>query len=96
MNNLVYWVWLTNLPGMFSNKINALLEYFDSVEEIYKAGIDDYKNISGINRGDALILNSKDLTHAEEIIKKTKEIGACILTYDDINYPCLLYTSRCV
>ena len=87
MDNLVYWVWLTNLPGMFSNKINALLERFDSVEEIYKAGIEDYKNIPGINRGDSLVLNSKDLAHAEEIIKRTKEIGACILSYDDINYP---------
>lgn len=87
MNNLVYWVWLTNLSGIFSNKINALLEYFDSVEEIYKAGIDDYKNVQGITRGDSLVLNSKDLSHAEEIIKKTSEIGAQILTYDDIDYP---------
>ena len=85
MDSLIYWVWLGNLPGIFSNKITALMEHFESIEEIYKAA--DYKNIPGISRGDALILGSKDLSHAKEIIEKIKKLGAYILTYDDIDYP---------
>ena len=85
MDSLIYWVWLGNLPGIFSNKITALMEHFESIEEIYKAA--DYKNIPGISRGDALILGSKDLSHAKEIIEKINKLGAYILTYDDIDYP---------
>lgn len=84
MDSLIYWVWLGNLPGIFSNKITALMEHFESIEEIYKAA--DYKNIPGISRGDALILGSKDLSHAKEIIEKINKLGAYILTYDDIDY----------
>ena len=85
MDSLIYWVWLGNLPGIFSNKITALMEHFESIEEIYKAT--DYKNIPGISRGDALILGSKDLSHAKEIIERINKLGAYILTYDDIDYP---------
>ena len=85
MDSLIYWVWLGNLPGIFSNKITALMEHFESIEEIYKAA--DYRNIPGISRGDALILGSKDLSHAKEIIEKINKLGAYILTYDDIDYP---------
>lgn len=87
MNNQIYWVWLCSLSGIFSNKITALLENFESVVEIYMAKMEDYKNIPGISRGDALVLNSKDLSHAKEIIEKTEKNGAYILTYDDIDYP---------
>ncbi len=87
MDKTIYWVWLCNLSGIFPNKITALLEHFETVEDIYRAGTDDYKGISGISRGDALVLNSKDLSHAEKIITATQKAGAHILTYDDINYP---------
>lgn len=87
MNKLYYWVWLTNLAGIFPNKITSLLDYFDSVEEIYKAGIEDYQKIPGISRADSFILNSKDLSHARGIVEKTLTIGGKILTYDDIDYP---------
>lgn len=87
MDNTIYWVWLTNLSGIFPNKITALLERFESVEEIYKANTEQYKGIPGITRCDALVLNSKDLSCAKQIIDKTEKVGAVILTYDDKNYP---------
>lgn len=89
-NNTLYWVWLANLSGIFSNKINALTEHFETVEDIYKANAEEYRKIAGITKGDSLVLNSKDLTHAREIIEKTQKAGADILTYDDIRYPDML------
>lgn len=87
MDNTIYWVWLANLSGIFPNKINALLEHFETPEEIYKADAEAYKGIAGISRCDALVLNSKDLTNAKQIIDRTEEAGAVILTYDDKDYP---------
>lgn len=86
-NNTLYWVWLASLSGIFANKVNALTEHFETIEDIYKADISEYKKIPGITRGDSLVLNSKDLTHAREIVEKTQKAGANILTYDDIRYP---------
>lgn len=85
MDKRVYWVWLTNLSGMFSHKINALLDYFDDIEEIYKAT--DYTNVEGITRTDSFVLNNKDLTKAKKLIEETEKIGGKILTFDDINFP---------
>lgn len=87
MENTIYWVWLCSLSGIFPNKITALLEHFETIEEIYKAEAADYKGIPGITRGDSLVLNSKDLTHARQVIEKTEKSGASILTFDDKNYP---------
>lgn len=87
MNNEIYWVWLTNLAGIFPNKINALLEHFESPEEIYNAGAEDFAGIAGISRCDVLVLNSKDLTRAGQIIESCEKTGTVILTYDDKNYP---------
>lgn len=92
MDNLIYWVWLSSLSGIFSNKITALLEHFNSVAEIYEAGAEDYKKVPGISRGDAFVLNSKDLSHAKEIIEKINKMGARILTYDNTEYPDALRT----
>ena len=85
MGKTVYWVWLTNLSGIFSNKINALLEHFEDVEEIYKAT--DYREVEGITRTDSFVLNNKDLTKAKQIIDKIEKMGGKILTYDDIDFP---------
>ena len=92
MDNLVYWVWLSNLSGIFSNKITSLLERFNSVEEIYKSDMNGYFSVPGLSRGDALVLNNKDLTRAKEIVEATFRMGAKILTYEDINYPDCLRT----
>lgn len=87
LSNMVYWVWLCNLSGIFPNKITSLLEHFETAEDIYNAKASDYKGIAGISGGDALVLNSKDLTHAYKIIDKCEKCGAVILTFDDKNYP---------
>jgi len=90
MDNTLYWVWLTSLSGVFANKVNALLEHFDTIEDIYRADAEEYMKIKGISRLESCILKNKDLTHAEEIVKKIKDIGGYILTYDDEKYPDVL------
>lgn len=88
--NKIYWIWLASLAGHFSNKITALFGYFNTIEDIYNAKLEDYKQVQGITRSDALILGNKDLTRAKDIVQKCREHHIKILVYDDINYPDML------
>ena len=86
--NILYWLWLTD---SVSNKdITALLEQFDSVEEIY--GAKDYSHIAGVKPSALRALMNKSLESAEKILLKSKECDTKILTFDDVNFPDRLRT----
>lgn len=85
MRQTEYWVWLTTLPKMTSTKITVLFEYFDTIEDIYKAK--DFSRIECLPQKEAQLLCGKDLSRAKEIIQQTRKAGAKILTYDDPAYP---------
>ncbi|MBR5808754.1 MAG: DNA-processing protein DprA [Clostridia bacterium] len=84
-NNLLYWVWLTDICGVYNNDINALLEQFDTVDEIYKAT--DYSGVSNVKPLTLKKLRDKSLKRAEKIKEDCEKIGAQIITFDDIRYP---------
>ena len=89
-NNLLYWVWLTDICGVYGNDINALLEQFDTVEEIYEAT--DYSGILNVKPSTLRKLRDKSLRNAEKIKESCAKIGAEIITFDDIRYPDSLRT----
>ncbi len=84
------WVWLSLLPGMSAEKITALLEHFESIEEIYHAGKADYQNVPGIRRTDVETLCHKSFDAAEKVIRRMEELHGTILHYEDARYPALL------
>ena len=84
------WVWLTLLPGMNPEKITALLEHFESIEEIYHAEREEYQSVPGIRRTDCEALCHKSLEAAEKVIRRMEELGGTILHYEDARYPALL------
>ncbi len=88
MDNLKYWVWLTVKESMNPYKITALLDKFGSIEEIYDA--DTYIDIDGIEFREKRELLNKSLDDAEEVIEKTKILGARIVTQDSEEYPQML------
>lgn len=90
MDNIKYWVWLTNLPNMLPEKITALLEHFGSVEEIYNASPEAYTGIYGIGKREIMSLSYKDLQNAEKILYRTEETGARIITFESAEYPPML------
>lgn len=89
-NNLLYWVWLTDICGVYNNDINALLEQFDTVDEIYKAT--DYSDILNVKQLTLKKLRDKSLKRAEKIKENCDKIGAEIVTFDDKRYPDSLRT----
>ena len=86
-DNTLKWVWLTTLKGMTSEKISSLLNKFNDIDEIYNASLEEYKDIDLIRKRDIEILSDKNTKFAQEIIYKTENFGAYILTIDSENYP---------
>ncbi len=89
-NNLLYWVWLTDICGVYGSDINALLEQFDTVEEIYEAT--DYSDILNVKPSTLKKLRDKSLKSAEKIKENCAKIGAEIITFDDARFPDSLRT----
>lgn len=89
-NNILYWIWLVDNCGIFNNDINGLLEQYDTVEEIYKET--DYSHVLNVKPSTLKKLGDKSLKKSEEILRKTHEIGAEAIAYDDIRYPDILRT----
>ncbi|MBV1819367.1 DNA-processing protein DprA [Clostridium cochlearium] len=102
MENLVFYIWLTTIKGLGSVLSRRLLNYYKNPEIIYNLTKDELMQVEGIGIKLAkTILNSKDLTHAKNILENCNKKCIKITTlYDDIfpkilnNYkdaPILLY-----
>lgn len=81
------WLWLTTLPGMDSEKITSLLNKFNSVNEIYEATEEAFKDIDLIKSTDIASLCNKDTTEAENTYNRCKKAGGDVLCFNDPLYP---------
>lgn len=87
MDKALKWIWLTSLKGIHSSKITALLDKFDSIDDIYAADESDYENISLIGQKDIISLCDKSTSTAEKIIERTEEAGGYVICFDSEIYP---------
>lgn len=86
--DLIYWIWLSEIRGIGSVTSKALLNVFKTPQNIYKASKEEIMNLHGIgNATTELILNSKSLQKAEDILNKCEKLNIKILTYEDSLYP---------
>ncbi|MBO5060184.1 MAG: DNA-processing protein DprA [Clostridia bacterium] len=81
----LYWLWLTTIYGISNGDITALLEQFDSIEEIYAER--DFAAVVNIKPSIKRALSDKSLKRAEKVLEATLKTDTKVLTYDDINYP---------
>lgn len=84
MAELRYWVWLATRKGLSARKLNELLRYYDSPEEIYFVSKGNYPKELGI---DTSSLEDKRLSETSEILGTCYENGYSILTIGDALYP---------
>lgn len=85
---LLYWIWLTNIKGIGPSISKILLEKFKKVKYIYESCKDELIELKGVGEATAnLIVNSKDLSTANNILDKCKKLNINILTYTDELYP---------
>lgn len=86
--HMLRWLWLTTKNGISSAKITMLLEYFESVDEIYAAK--SYNHVPGLNEKDKAALMNKDLDRAKRTAKKSAKINTRIIAFDSELYPEML------
>ncbi len=87
MDQRILWIWISNALKTDSRKITCLYDRFDSAEDIFRAGMEDYQAIEGLTPQDAAALCDKDVTRAEKILAYCQSMGAKVLTFEDTDYP---------
>ncbi len=88
MERMLHWLWLTNIPGIKNTDINAIMEHFDTVDDVFAAN--DFSGIPGLKPIIKTELKNKSLKTVESILNRTQQIGAEILTFDNPRFPDLL------
>ena len=79
---------LTLIPGLGNRKVQSLLDSFGDASEVFKQSKRSLLRVEGIGEASALgILSFKDWDRVKQILNRTNEIGAELLTYSSSNYP---------
>lgn len=87
MSMLKYWVWLSELAGLGNQTRLALLEHFNTPEDVYYADEGEILLTEGMTRREADALKAKDLTEAEKILADCERLELQVLTLRDAAYP---------
>ncbi|MEQ8169996.1 MAG: DNA-processing protein DprA [Candidatus Eremiobacterota bacterium] len=92
MDELVYWLALTNVSNLGILKSRKLLEVFLSPRNIFNASPSDIGAVKGIGSTIVCSIKEKDrlFKEAEEEIEKTTKKGISIISLSDKSYPSLL------
>lgn len=88
METMLHWIWLTCIPKITSADITALMEHFDTADDVYAAK--DYSGIPGLKPSVKSGLKNKSLKNVENILNRMQAIGGEVLTFDDPRFPDLL------
>lgn len=83
---ILYYIWISNVLKPGTKSIKQLFEYFGSIEKIYEADKNLYKD-AGIKQSEISALGMKDLSLAETQYNYCKREKIGFLCYDDPYYP---------
>ena len=85
---MLYWIWLTIIPGIGAVTANRLLKEFGNPENVYNAEEKEFANIKGITQKQIhSILTNKSLDGAERILDNCYKYNIHILTQNNSFYP---------
>lgn len=87
MNNLRYWIWFTRTIGYCTAKAKQLTFLYDSIEEFYNGGEDEWRFCGLFSNKEIEKMRSVPLSVADEIIAKCNQYQYEIITLDDAGYP---------
>ncbi len=92
MNEEVLAYWLANLYRIGRKKIQILLEYYGSLEEIFKSKEHTLQQVPGINRQDQSILRqNRDYAFWEQKLYELQKRGIRFVWKESAAYPSRLY-----
>ena len=82
MTETKYWLWLSLALGSVSRRITAVLESFDSPQEVYECHDKNvFSAIEGLDKKNVAALLDKSTDKVEEVWELCKNKGIRILTY---------------
>ncbi len=87
MSMLKYWVWLSLLPGVGAAAASLLLSRFGTPKEIWLTRPGELRDQFGFSPRISAAADRKDLSEAEKVIGRCKEMGISLLTRQDAQYP---------
>lgn len=87
--DLIYWIWLSKIPGIGVKTRRALLEWFGgSPKQVYEADEAEYRKIRDVGEKKAKnIVQSKSLEVTEVILDNCLKSHISIMTMRDAIYP---------
>ena len=87
-SNIVYWVWLSSIPGLGPRFIKSLIEYFGDPKIIWEVSKKDLKGIKAIPQKvlDSII-NQKHKEDAQKIVDNINKSKVQVITIKDDIYP---------
>lgn len=81
-----YWIWLAS-AGVNVNSKAAVVEEFGSAEAAFRSAPGELYKVQGVLRRDAELLEKKDLSEADRIIKACADTKTEILSIEASGYP---------
>lgn len=86
LQDLQYWIWLSQTH--ISPKARfAVLQHFHTPKAAYFTEKDSFRNRTGISGKEAELLEQRDLSGVQDILRKCEEQNLHILCYGDPTYP---------
>lgn len=83
-----YWIWLSEIKYVGPILQKKLLTRFGCPKKVFEAIEEELKFVPGMNKlALKSLLNSKNLTHSEKVLKDCERKGVKLLIFDDDRYP---------
>lgn len=87
MENIVYWIWLSQACSPGSTTFGKLIKEFNGAKAIYEADGKKIASVIGYRTSDRSALENKNLDNAKAVYDFCKKRGVGIMTYNDDVYP---------
>ncbi|MDI3534741.1 MAG: processing protein [Thermosediminibacterales bacterium] len=91
MSDTKYWVALSCIKGIGSQKFQMILKHFNSIKNFWHAEGHEVKEVFGMNQKICnTILKYRETINPDEEMDKINSMGVKVLTLNDEDYPCNL------
>ncbi len=88
MEELLYWIWLSKIPGLGSITTQRLLKIYSNPKEIWKETKEKLQKIEGIGEKIAQQITNKEYRkNLEEIANRMEQEKITLITLQDKDYP---------
>jgi DNA processing protein len=87
MDPLAYWIGFNKVRGIGPARLRALLDYFGSIEQAWRAPADALAEIGLDRRSTANLVQARGELDLVAELEKTRKAGVEVLTWEDARYP---------